>query len=598
MLETIRQYAAEQLAVSEDQYAAVRDRHQDFYLALAERAAPLLEGVDQQDRVQVLELDHQNLRAAFNWAHGRGDAETAQRIVAALFWYLVIGGRVREGQKLCRLALELDGAPPGVRARALTAAIQVAQLAYDFSFGSLADEAVELAREAGDGVSEGRALYLRGWARHVTDPDDGLRSIQAGIDRLRAVHDRWGLAMALLYSGMVQDSRPARARPPLEECEELCRDIGDRYVLSTARYNLARALLAQGRTSEAESMLRAVVDHTRRTSDTFNLTIALSELALVRAVRGDFDEALSLLEQNIRLIGTGRAPWISHESQAFGVLGSVLHMTGRNEEARPACETALAKSLEVAIFKDYIALELANLAQVEHALGEIAAATKHIEEASIVAQECGVLWPIAVATSIAAQLAGADGNVDAAERLAHDALAMNYELGYHYRPNGTFDVLETIAGLSTDPSTAARLLGVVDAAYNRADLVRAPAAAKTHDAMQARLRGELGGDAFDSVYAEGSEMTLDAAVEYARRGRGKRRRPSTGWESLTPTELEVAKLVAEGLSNPQIADRMFISRKTVTIHLTHVFAKLGLPSRSALSAEAVRQGVVAQKGTT
>ena len=96
---------------------------------------------------------------------------------------------------------------------------------------------------------------------------------------------------------------------------------------------------------------------------------------------------------------TRRAPWISHESQAFGVLGGVLHMTGRNEEARPACETALAKSLEVAIFKDYIALELANLAQVEHDLGEIEAATKHIHEARKVAEECGVLWPVAVATS-------------------------------------------------------------------------------------------------------------------------------------------------------------------------------------------------------
>jgi len=116
--------------------------------------------------------------------------------------------------------------------------------------------------------------------------------------------------------------------------------------------------------------------------------------------------------------------------------------------------------------------------------------------------------------------------------------------------------------------------------------------------MQARLRHELGDDVFDSAFAEGGEMTLDAALEYARRGRGNRRRPSTGWESLTPTELEVVKLVAEGLSNPQIAERMFISRKTVTTHLTHVFAKLGLPSRSALSAEAVRQGVTLEKGTT
>ena len=66
---------------------------------------------------------------------------------------------------------------------------------------------------------------------------------------------------------------------------------------------------------------------------------------------------------------------------------------------------------------------------------------------------------------------------------------------------------------------------------------------------------------------------------------------------LTPTELEVVKLVAEGLSNPQIAARMFISRKTVTTHLSHVFAKLDLPSRAALSAEAVRRGIEQKEGS-
>ena len=84
-------------------------------------------------------------------------------------------------------------------------------------------------------------------------------------------------------------------------------------------------------------------------------------------------------------------------------------------------------------------------------------------------------------------------------------------------------------------------------------------------------------------------------MDYARRGRGPRRRPTLGWESLTPTELEVAKLVAEGLTNPQIAERMFISRKTVTTHLSHVFAKLDIPSRAALSAEVTRRGIEGEK---
>jgi DNA-binding CsgD family transcriptional regulator len=77
-----------------------------------------------------------------------------------------------------------------------------------------------------------------------------------------------------------------------------------------------------------------------------------------------------------------------------------------------------------------------------------------------------------------------------------------------------------------------------------------------------------------------------------RRGtRGLRTRPAFGWESLTPTELEAVGLVAGGLTNRQIADRLFKSRYTVESHLRHVFAKLGVSSRVELAGEAVRRGI-------
>ena len=65
---------------------------------------------------------------------------------------------------------------------------------------------------------------------------------------------------------------------------------------------------------------------------------------------------------------------------------------------------------------------------------------------------------------------------------------------------------------------------------------------------------------------------------------GPWQRPDHGWDSLTPAEREVAQLVAEGLSNPGIADRLFISRATVKTHLTHVFTKLDVKARTALPA--------------
>jgi DNA-binding CsgD family transcriptional regulator len=77
-----------------------------------------------------------------------------------------------------------------------------------------------------------------------------------------------------------------------------------------------------------------------------------------------------------------------------------------------------------------------------------------------------------------------------------------------------------------------------------------------------------------------------------RRGvRGPRRRPQFGWQSLTPTEHTVAALVAEGLSNPQIGERLFISRRTVQAHLVHVFAKLGISSRAQLAAQVAGRAI-------
>ena len=66
--------------------------------------------------------------------------------------------------------------------------------------------------------------------------------------------------------------------------------------------------------------------------------------------------------------------------------------------------------------------------------------------------------------------------------------------------------------------------------------------------------------------------------------RGSRRREESGWGSLTPTECRVAELAAEGLSNPQIAERLVVSRHTVVTHMSHILGKLGLRSRYELAA--------------
>ena len=99
----------------------------------------------------------------------------------------------------------------------------------------------------------------------------------------------------------------------------------------------------------------------------------------------------------------------------------------------------------------------------------------------------------------------------------------------------------------------------------------------------AKLRASLGENEFDSMWAEGAALSTEDAIAYAQRGRGERKRPHTGWGSLTPAEHEVVRLVCDGLPNKDIAARLFVSPRTVHAHLAHVYTKLGLSSRVRLA---------------
>ena len=101
--------------------------------------------------------------------------------------------------------------------------------------------------------------------------------------------------------------------------------------------------------------------------------------------------------------------------------------------------------------------------------------------------------------------------------------------------------------------------------------------------MIASLQRSLGNDRFGAAWAEGVSLSLDDAVAYVRRARGTRDRPSTGWASLTPTELAVVRLVLDGLSNPAIGTRLLMSRGTVKTHLSHVYTKVGVSNRTELA---------------
>ena len=155
----------------------------------------------------------------------------------------------------------------------------------------------------------------------------------------------------------------------------------------------------------------------------------------------------------------------------------------------------------------------------------------------------------------------------------------------------TPDTLECLAVLAVEAAShreAGRLLGAAHAIRDRLELVRLKAFDGEYQALVAKLRKHMGDNDFDAAWAEGAALSTEEAIAYAQRGRGERKRPSSGWESLTPTELDVVRLVAEGIPNKDIATRLFVSPRTVQSHLRHVYNKLGLTSRVQLTQEAAR----------
>jgi DNA-binding CsgD family transcriptional regulator len=199
-------------------------------------------------------------------------------------------------------------------------------------------------------------------------------------------------------------------------------------------------------------------------------------------------------------------------------------------------------------------------------------------------------WHLMFALTTRARVAIAQREREAAERDARDALALGADLqAYLLIP----DIFECLAGLAGDADShreAARLFGAAQAVRDRMEAVRFKIWDAGYDVSVAALRDAMGEKDFESEWAEGAALSTEEAIAYAQRGRGQRKRPASGWASLTPAELDVVRLVSEGLGNNDIATRLFISPRTVQAHLTHVYTKLGLTSRVQLAQEAALHG--------
>lgn len=251
-----------------------------------------------------------------------------------------------------------------------------------------------------------------------------------------------------------------------------------------------------------------------------------------------------------------------------------------------AADDAIAAGLpHLSLQPKLAAIWIAYAAQAALARGDLTAARRLADDA--VAATSGFHLSLALTTR--AGVAIAQGEPEQAGHDAHDALATAVSAGTYGATPETLECLAVLAVGAGSHREATRLFGAADAIRQRGGFVRF----KIFDFFEfpvAALRDELGEKGFESMWAEGAALSTEEAIAYAQRRRGERKRPSSGWASLTPTERDVVRLVSEGLANNDIATRLFISPRTVQTHLTHVYSKLGLTSRVQLAQEAARHG--------
>lgn len=589
LLETIRQFATARLAPTDD--AAVRDRHLEHFVNFAEAARQDLESPRLEQALTAVERDLDNIRAAMDHAVASGREEMALRIAGALWLFWLVRGRWREVQRRVELAFTATSAPAAVRATALVAGANVSLYAGDFiSARRFSEEGVSLSRASEDPATLARALTWRGWAGVLLYPNQAAPFFEEAISLCRDTGDDIYLVRALNGLGNVAalSDSAAAARTHMREAIDLARRTGNPVGLGHALTNTGIWVSAlSGALEEATEQLQEALQLARARGDLLFTALTLYGLALVATFRGEYDAAAEMLDEALATsVVSGTA---GGEALALSGMGILAVARGDPEAAIGPLGEALRLG-HLAEDKWVLSSGSWALGSALVALGREPEGRAALTRAASIGDHFGLRWPRARARLAQARLVR--GHQAGAEALAHVALREMSETG---DLAGMADALEALAGFALDEESfveAARLLGATDVLRSAVGCVPFSSERGTRERGETAVRAALGEDAFDRAVADGRSLGPEEAVAYAARGRGERRRPSTGWASLTPAERQVAALVASGLTNPQIGEQLFISRRTVQTHLAHIFAKLGVSTRAELAAEVTRRGDV------
>jgi predicted ATPase/DNA-binding CsgD family transcriptional regulator len=265
MLETVREYARERLASSGEADTLAR-RHAEWFLALAEEANRALTGSDQPTWASRLEREHDNLRAALQWAIERAEKDLATRLSGALGRFWTIHSHLSEGRRWLDRALTLSGrAAPATRAR---------------------------------------ALGWAGWLALVHGDRESARPhLEASLELHREVGDRAGVAEALLRLGALaaQEGDATGARALSEESLAAYRELGDTAYVASALNNLGSVAHRVGEFERARALYQESLAGFRRVGNPRGTTVALGNLTGLALDEGDRAAARRFAEETLTL---------------------------------------------------------------------------------------------------------------------------------------------------------------------------------------------------------------------------------------------------------------------------------------------------------
>ncbi len=335
LLETIRQYAAEGLRAA-GEVTMPRDRHRDWFLALAERAAPELFGPAQVAWLDRLEADHGNLRAALRWCLERPDAEAGLRFGAALWRFWEGRNHLSEGRAWLDqvLALAPSGATPTSACRARYAA--------------------------------GRMAFLQG------DAHAARQFLEPCLARSQELGEAGLVAATLRQLGHLSRDRGdlATARSQYERGYQLFRELGDPQGLASSQLALGRLAIMEGALDAGRALVEESLRNYRACGDPTDIARVLPLLGGVAVDAGRLDDARAYFWEGLEIAASLR----DRGRVAANLEGCAVLAAAEGRPVRAARLAAMAATIgattgTVLAVDERRRLE-ARLAGVRRALGE------------------------------------------------------------------------------------------------------------------------------------------------------------------------------------------------------------------------------------